>query len=75
MFTKTIIPDSTSVTIQLPDSYVGEEVRLIAVIEKKWNKSDQPEDKVNMIRKKYSTYPRIDLSSFSFDRDEANDFS
>jgi len=75
MFIKTIIPDSTSVTIQLPESYVGEEVRLIAVVEKKWNKSHQPEDKVDMIRKKYSAYPRIDLSGFSFNRDEANDFS
>ncbi|WP_221394453.1 PIN domain-containing protein [Dyadobacter sp. NIV53] len=35
MYTQTIIPDSPSVTIQLPDSYVGQEVRLIAIVEKK----------------------------------------
>lgn len=75
MYTQTIIPDSPSVTIQLPDSYVGQEVRLIAIVEKKGTKSKDISDKVEKIRKKYSVYPRIDLSDFSFNRDDANDFS
>ena len=75
MFTKTIILDSSSVTIQLPESYVGEEVRLIALIEKKDTKSKEARNKKEAIKKKYSVYPRIDLSGFSFNRDEANDFS
>ena len=61
MFTKTIIPDSPSVTIQLPESYVGEEVRLIALVEKKDIKPDYDKKKSVTIRQKYSTYPRIDL--------------
>ena len=74
MFIKTIIPDSTSVTIHLPDNFVGEEVKLIAVIEKKQNKSEGIKDKISKIRDRYSVYPRVDVSGFSFNRDDANDF-
>ena len=75
MYTQTIIPDSPSITIQLPDSYVGQEVRLIAIVEKKEIKSTDISDKVKNIKKKYAVYPRINLADFTFNRDDANDFS
>lgn len=74
MFIKTIIPDSNSVTILLPDSFVGEEVKLIAVVEKKQNKSESIKDEISKIRNRYSVYPRVDVSGFTFNRDDANDF-
>ncbi|MCE7041102.1 hypothetical protein [Dyadobacter sp. CY312] len=75
MFTKIIIPNSSSVTIQLPESFVGEEVMLIAMVEKKEKKTDTVGSKAGVIKKRYSVYPRVNLNNFSFDRDEANDFS
>lgn len=75
MFTKTIIPNSSSVTIQLPESFVGEEVMLIAIVQKKERTAAKAEDRIGVIKKRYSVYPRVNLTSFSFDRDEANDFS
>ena len=74
MFTQTIIPDNTSITIQLPESFVGEEVRVIAVVEKKTDVMKNLSDRLKAVRDKYSVYPRVDLSGFTFDRDEANDF-
>jgi len=73
MFTKTIIPESASVVIDLPASYVGEHVRLIAVIEKEKNEFS-PNDRKSQVANTYSKYPKVDLSNFKFNRDEANDF-
>ena len=72
MFTKTIIPKKKSITINLPESFIGENVRLIAIIEK-----DEIENKTSnakSIQQIYSKYPKIDLSNFKFNRSDANDF-
>ena len=72
MFTKSITPKTTSVTIELPADYVGKNVKLTAVIERreKPRKAASLED----IERRYSKFPRIDMSKFKFDRNEANDF-
>lgn len=72
MFTKTITPETTSVTIELPQDFVGEDVKLTAVIERR----QKPREAVSLedIERRYSKFPRIDMSKFKFDRDEANDF-
>ncbi|TDE11999.1 hypothetical protein [Dyadobacter psychrotolerans] len=74
MFTQTIIPDKASITIQLPESFVGEEVRVIAVVEKKTDVMKSLSDRLKAVKDKYSVYPRVNLSDFTFDREEANDF-
>jgi hypothetical protein len=72
MYTKSITPESTSVTIDLPESFVGKHVKVTVVIEKEEipRKAPSLED----IHERYSKFPRIDMTKFKFDRDEANDF-
>ncbi|MBO9614858.1 MAG: hypothetical protein J7619_19300 [Dyadobacter sp.] len=72
MFTKSITPKTTSVTIELPADYVGKNVKLTAVIERR----EKPRKAASLeeIHDRYSKFPRIDMSKFKFDRDEANDF-
>lgn len=72
MFTKNITPKTTSVTIELPESFVGKHVKVTVVVEKeeKPRKLTTLED----IERRYSKFPRIDMSKFKFDRNEANDF-
>ncbi|PSL30297.1 DUF2080 family transposase-associated protein [Dyadobacter jiangsuensis] len=72
MFTKNITPKTTSVTIELPASFVGKHVKVTVVVEKeeKPHKVATLED----IERRYSKFPRIDMSKFKFDRNEANDF-
>ncbi|MET7259437.1 hypothetical protein ACWKW6_14030 [Dyadobacter jiangsuensis] len=72
MFTKNITPKTTSVTIELPESFVGKHVKVTVVVEKeeKPRKVTTLED----IERRYSKFPRIDMSKFKFDRNEANDF-
>jgi hypothetical protein len=72
MYTKTIKPKSTSVTIDLPESFVGEHVRVTAVVERK--EKPRKASSLEEIHKRYSKFPRTDMSKFKFDRDEANDF-
>ncbi|MGV3601550.1 MAG: hypothetical protein ACO1N1_10125 [Dyadobacter fermentans] len=75
MFTKNITPKTTSVTIELPESFVGEHVKLIAIIEKKkFIESLSHAERLEQIRTTYSKFPRRDLSNYKFDREEANDF-
>lgn len=72
MFTKTITPKSTSVTIDLPEDFIGKHVRVTAVVERE--KSRKTAASLKDIHERYSKFPRIDMSKFKFDRDEANDF-
>jgi hypothetical protein len=72
MYTKTIIPETRSITLDLPLSFIGEHVRVIAVVEKEAPISGKK--RRDQIAKTYSVYPKTDLSQFKFNRDEANDF-
>jgi hypothetical protein len=72
MFTKTITPKTASVTIDLPEEYIGKNIKVTAYIERR---EKLPRAKsVEEIRERYSKFPKADLSKFKFDRDEANDF-
>ncbi|WP_342085735.1 DUF2080 family transposase-associated protein [Dyadobacter sp. OTU695] len=75
MFTKTITPKTTSVTIELPDEYIGKNVKVTASVEvpKNYEKLTLAE-RLEHIKNTYSKFPRKDLSKLKFDRDEANDF-
>ncbi|RZL34539.1 MAG: hypothetical protein EOO96_09430 [Pedobacter sp.] len=72
MFTKTIIPKKKSITIDLPENFIGENVRLIAIIEK--DEVEAVDNNSNRIQEIYSKYPTLDLSNFKFNRNDANDF-
>ena len=72
MFTKTIIPKKKSITIDLPENFIGENVRLIAIIEK--DEVEAVDNNSNRIQEVYSKYPTLDLSNFKFNRNDANDF-
>lgn len=72
MFTKTIIPKKKSITIDLPENFIGENVRLIAIIEK--DEVESVDNNSNRIQEIYSKYPTLDLSNFKFNRNDANDF-
>jgi hypothetical protein len=75
MYTTTITPETKSITIDLPDSFVGENVRLIAVVEKDYSVDvEASEFTINEIKERYSKYPKRDLSNFKFNRDDANDY-
>lgn len=75
MYTKMIVPATRSVTIDLPENYIGEQVRLIAVVEKAIPyKESLEEERINQVKETYSKYKKTDLSNFKFNRDEANDF-
>jgi predicted protein tyrosine phosphatase len=73
MYTRSLIPKSTSLLLDLPDSFVGEQVRIVAVIEKPQECSR--EKRRSHIAETYSKYPKVDLASINFDREEANDNS
>ena len=72
MFTKTIIPKKKSITIDLPENFIGENVRLIEIIEK--DEVEAVDNNSNRIQEIYSKYPTLDLSNFKFNRNDANDF-
>lgn len=72
MFTKTIIPKKKSITIDLPENFIGENVRLIAIIEK--DEVEAVDNNSSRIQEIYSKYPSLDLSNFKFNRNDANDF-
>lgn len=57
MFTKTIVPDSASITIDLPANYVGEHVRVIAIIEKDENVfSEEKRRNIHTSNSRYLTF-------------------
>lgn len=72
MFTKTITPETTSVTIELPADFVGKNIKVTAVVERR--EKPRRAKSLEEIRERYSKFPKTDLSKFKFDRDEANNF-
>jgi hypothetical protein len=72
MFTQTIIPKSRSVTIQLPDSFISKEVKVIAIVEKD-QMSIRPKKSITDLKKEVSEIT-TSLKGFKFDRNEANDY-
>lgn len=75
MFTKNITPKTTSVTIELPADFIGKNVKVTAMVERKKDiEKLNPTERLELIKNTYLKFPRRDLSKFKFDRDEANDF-
>lgn len=72
MFTQTIIPKSKSVTIQLPDSFISKEVKLIAIVENDKMPS-HPRKSISDLKKELLGIT-VNLKGFKFNRDEANDY-
>ncbi|GGM87865.1 hypothetical protein GCM10010967_20600 [Dyadobacter beijingensis] len=72
MVSKTITPETTLVTIEIPADFVGKNIRVTASIERR----EKPRKAASLeeIHERYSRFPRIDMSKFKFDRNEANDF-
>ncbi|WP_439557066.1 hypothetical protein [Dyadobacter sp.] len=73
MYIKSFIPKSTSLLLDLPDSFVGEHVRIVAAVVK--TQECSPERRRSRIAQTYSKYPKADLTSLKFDREEANENS
>ena len=71
MYKKSLIPQSTSLLLHLPKSFVGEHVRIVAVVEK--TQECDLEKRRSQIAKTYSKYPKADLALLNFDREEANE--
>ena len=80
MVRKIVIPQERTYTLELPEEFIGKEVEVLAfevsedVPAHKKTLSDQSrEARIEYLRKVLEPY-RVDLSNFTFDRDEANDY-
>jgi hypothetical protein len=75
MVRQIIIPDSSRITVQLPDSMIGKTVEVLAFEVA----ADEPtavaskEERLRRIEK-LTARSRVDLSDFRFDRNEANNY-
>ena len=76
MFTKKIIPQTNEVTLQLPEDLIGQEVTLIAVVETSFAEKDTSKNRKGRLRQIQDTLAKyqIDMSDYTFDRDEANNY-
>ena len=70
-------PEKNSLTIKLPDNFVGKVIEVIAFeIEQISNDKTavlEKKKRIEAINKPLNKH-RVDLSNFKFDRDEANDY-
>jgi len=74
MLREIIVPENNTYLLKLPDELVGKRVEVIAFeIEEKTDDSLEVNEKLKSIREIFDG-KRIDLSSFKFNRDEANDY-
>ncbi|MEO3403934.1 hypothetical protein AAFN85_08520 [Mucilaginibacter sp. CAU 1740] len=70
-------PERNSLTIKLPDNFVGKVIEVIAFeIEQNADEQVATEEKKKRIEdlNKVLNKHRVDLTNFKFDRDEANDY-
>ena len=76
MFTKKIIPHTSEVMLQLPEDLIGQEVTLIAVVETSDRERIASGSKAERLKKIENTFEKyqIDMSDYTFDRDEANNY-
>jgi len=72
MIRQTIIPTSTAYTLTIPNEWIGKNVTI--VYDKEWEEAtDTPLSDGNKPSNIFAEC-RIDLSSFTFNRDEANNY-
>lgn len=75
MVRKIITPDSSLVTVQLPENMVGKTVELLAFeIEPALMDSEVTKQERLKRIEKLTAGSLVDLSGFRFNRDEANDY-
>jgi hypothetical protein len=71
-------PEKNSLTIKLPDSFIGKVIEVLAFkIEENDNNQTAilgEQNRIEAINKAMSEH-RVDLSDFKFDRGEANDYN
>ena len=78
MIRKIVIPQERTYLLELPEEFVGKEVEVLAFKVEEGTRINQEElvewskeDRIKYLKKALEPY-RVDLSDFSFDRDEAN---
>jgi hypothetical protein len=77
MVRQIFIPDQTTLTLEIPESFVGKRIELLAfeveedssTIYKNIDKSE----KLNRLNESLEGY-KVDLSNYTFDRNQANDY-
>lgn len=80
MIRKIVVPQERTLTLELPETFVGKEVEVLAFeVDEIDNHTEPDETVVNMSEEERIAYLRktlsfhqVDLSNFTFDRDEAN---
>lgn len=74
MVRELLVPTNQQINISIPASYVGKMIEIIAfkVDEEKEEKTAKPESTKEELLKIYEKY-RFDLTTYKFDRDEANE--
>ena len=78
MIRKIITPRERTFTLEMPESFVGKKVEILVFEVEEGDKpleyTDEDKiDKLNRLNKSLEGY-KVDLSNFSFDREEANDY-
>lgn len=73
MYSKTIIPTKENHTIDLPEEFFGK--KILITVEAFDTEIEPPtEEKLAEIEKTFSKYKKVNLDTFVFNRDEANNF-
>lgn len=73
MYSKTIIPTKENHTIDLPEEFFGKKI-LITVEAFDTEIKPPSEEKLAEIEKTFAKYKKVNLDTFNFNRDEANNF-
>ena len=80
MVRKIVIPQERTYTLELPEEFIGKEVEVLAFkvgkdapTREQTTPDQSKEARIEYLRKVLEPY-RVDLSNFTFDRDEANDY-
>lgn len=80
MIRKIVVPQQRTLLLELPEEFIGKEVEVLAfeVTEDTSTKhnvwaNQSKEERIQYLRETLEPY-RVDLSNFSFDRDEANNY-
>lgn len=73
MYSKTIIPTKENHTIDLPEEFFGK--KILITVEAFDTEIEPPsEEKLAEIEKTFAKYKKVNLDTFNFNRDEANNF-
>ena len=77
MIRKIIVPTERQYILEIPESFIGKSVEVLAFeVDEPDNEAPQEENKKERLKKIRSAFDgvRVDLSNYKFDRDEANNY-